>query len=131
MAVVTTVAKQKDFEVVLESIGTVSALSTVDVKPQINSVVTQVHIRRDSSSRQAMSFSRWTHAMTKPIWQRPRHSWPRTPALLADAQRQLARSKDLVSRQSHFPKNAVDTNQAQVDSQQANLLADRAAVDAA
>ena len=51
-------------------------------------------------------------------------------AALADAQRQLARSKDLLA-QNFISQGAVDTNQALVDSQQAVVAADRAAIDAA
>jgi RND family efflux transporter MFP subunit len=51
-------------------------------------------------------------------------------AVLDDAQRQLARSRDLLSK-SFISQGALDTAQAQVDSQMANLVADRAALDAA
>jgi RND family efflux transporter MFP subunit len=51
-------------------------------------------------------------------------------AVLADAQRQLARSKDLVAK-NFISQGALDSIQAQVDAQLANLVADRAALDAA
>jgi RND family efflux transporter MFP subunit len=51
-------------------------------------------------------------------------------AVLADAQRQLARSRDLLA-QGFISQGALDSNQAQVDAQLANLVADRAALDAA
>lgn len=130
VAVVTTVAKQKDFEVVLESIGTVSALSTVDVKPQINSVVTQVHIREGQFVKTGDVLFTLDARNDEANLAKAKAQLTKDSALLADAQRQLARSKDLVSK-NFISQGAVDTNQAQVDSQQANLLADRAAVDAA
>ena len=130
VAVVTTVAKQKDFEVVLESIGTVSALSTVDVKPQINSVVTQVHIREGQFVKTGDVLFTLDARNDEANLAKAKAQLAKDSALLADAQRQLARSKDLVSK-NFISQGAVDTNQAQVDSQQANLLADRAAVDAA
>ena len=49
---------------------------------------------------------------------------------LADAGRQLARSKQLVA-QNFVSQGAVDTAQASVDSQTAAVAADRAAIDAA
>ncbi|MDQ6629293.1 MAG: efflux RND transporter periplasmic adaptor subunit, partial [Pseudomonadota bacterium] len=51
-------------------------------------------------------------------------------ASLADAQRQLARSRDLMA-QNFISQGAVDTNQTLVDSQQAVIASDRAAIQAA
>jgi len=51
-------------------------------------------------------------------------------AVLTDAQRQLARSRDLLA-QGFISQGALDSSQAQVDAQLANLVADRAALDAA
>jgi RND family efflux transporter MFP subunit len=51
-------------------------------------------------------------------------------ASLADAQRQLTRSRELLA-QNFISQGAVDTNQSVVDSQQAVVTADRAAIDAA
>jgi RND family efflux transporter MFP subunit len=50
--------------------------------------------------------------------------------VLADAQRQLARSRDLMAK-NFISQGALDSSQAQVDAQAANLVADRAALDAA
>ena len=55
---------------------------------------------------------------------------PKDLAALADAQRQLARSKDLFA-QNFISQGAVDTNQTLVDSQQAVVASDRAAIEAA
>ena len=49
---------------------------------------------------------------------------------LADAQRQLTRSRELLA-QNFVSQGAVDTNQALVDAQKAAVNADRAAVEAA
>ena len=51
-------------------------------------------------------------------------------AALADAQRQLARSRDLMA-QNFISQGAVDTNQTLVDSQQAVVASDQAAIQAA
>ena len=50
-------------------------------------------------------------------------------ATLADARRQLERSRDLLARNFVSP-SAVDTAQANVDAQQAAVQADQAAIDA-
>ncbi len=51
-------------------------------------------------------------------------------ATLADYQRQLVRSKDLVSKK-FVAQSAADTSQTQVDTQQAVIASDKAAVNAA
>ena len=51
-------------------------------------------------------------------------------AALADAERQLARSKDLFA-QNFISQGAVDTNQTLVDSARAVVAADRAAIESA
>jgi len=38
-------AQKRDVDVTLEATGTVSALNSVDIRPQVSSVITQVHIR--------------------------------------------------------------------------------------
>ncbi|MFO1262730.1 MAG: efflux RND transporter periplasmic adaptor subunit [Rhodoferax sp.] len=126
----TVAAEQKDFEVVLEAVGTVSAISSIDVKPQINSVVTQVHVKEGQFVKRGEVLVTLDSRNDEANLAKAKAQLAKDSALLADAQRQLVRSKDLVSK-NFISQGAVDTNQAQVDSQQANLLSDRAAVDAA
>jgi multidrug efflux pump subunit AcrA (membrane-fusion protein) len=38
-------AAARDFSVVLEASGTVAALSSIDVKPQVSAQVLQVHVK--------------------------------------------------------------------------------------
>lgn len=130
VAVTTVAAEQKDFEVVLEAVGTVSAISSIDVKPQINSVVTQVHVKEGQFVKRGEVLVTLDSRNDEANLAKAKAQLAKDSALLADAQRQLVRSKDLVSK-NFISQGAVDTNQAQVDSQQANLLSDRAAVDAA
>jgi RND family efflux transporter MFP subunit len=118
VAVTTYQAKQRDFEVALNAIGTVTPLSSVDVKPQTTSLVTRVHVKEGQFVKDEANVSKVRAQMTK------------DEAVLADAQRQLARSRDLLA-QSFVSQGALDSSQAQVDAQLANLVADRAALDAA
>ena len=61
---------------------------------------------------------------------RLRAQMARDEAALADAQRQLTRSRELLE-QKFVSQGAVDTNQSQVDAQTALVASDRAAVEAA
>ena len=130
VSVTTVVAKKRDFDVKLDAIGTVTAMSSVDVKPQVSSVVTQVHVKEGQFVKKGEVLFTLDTRPDEANVAKVRAQLAKDEALLADAQRQLARSKDLVSK-NFISQGAVDTNQAQVDAQQANLLADKAALDAA
>ena len=130
ISVTTTIAKQRDFDVALEAIGTVTPLSSVDVKPQINSVVTQVHVKEGQFVKAGDLLFTLDARPDVANVAKVRAQMVKDQAVLDDAQRQLARSRDLMAK-SFISQGALDTAQAQVDSQMANLVADRAALDAA
>ena len=79
--------------------------------------------------RGASCCSPWTRAPPKPRW-RGAGEDGQDQASLADAQRQLARSRELLA-QGFVSQGAVDTNQAQFEAAQALVAADRAAIEAA
>jgi len=130
VAVTTVLAKRRDFEVLLDAVGTVSALSVVEVKPQTSSVVAQVHAREGQYVRAGDVLFTLDARNDQANLAKAKAHLAKDSALLADAQRQLARSTDLVSR-GFVSQGAVETSQAQVEAQQASVLADRAAVDGA
>src|SRR5216117_2851976 len=45
VSVTTVRADKRDYEIQLEATGTVTALNSVDVKPQVSSIINKVHIR--------------------------------------------------------------------------------------
>jgi RND family efflux transporter MFP subunit len=130
IAVTTAVAKVRDFEVRLEAIGTVTAMSSVDVKPQTNSVVTRVHVQEGQYVKAGDLLFTLDPRPDEANVAKMRAQMVKDEAVLADAQRQLARSRDLMAK-NFISQGALDTSQAQVDAQRANLLADRAALEAA
>jgi len=130
ISVTTSVAKQRDFDVMLEAIGTVTALSSVDVKPQTNSVVTRVHIQEGQFVKAGDLLFTLDPRPDEANVAKVRAQMVKDEAVLADAQRQLARSRDLISK-NFISQGALDSTQAQVDAQLANLVADRAALEAA
>lgn len=130
ISVTTTIAKQRNFDVALEAIGTVTPLSSVDVKSQINSVITQVHVKEGQFVKAgALLFTLDARPDVANV-AKVRAQMVKDQAMLDDGQRQLARSRDLLAK-SFISQVALDTAQAQVDSQKANLVADRASLDAA
>jgi RND family efflux transporter MFP subunit len=130
IAVTTAVAVQRDFEVALEAIGTVTPLSSVDVKPQTNSLVTRVHVKEGQFVKAGELLFTLDGRADEANVAKVRAQMVKDQAVLADAQRQLARSRDLLA-QGFISQGALDSSQAQVDAQLANLVADRAALDAA
>lgn len=130
IAVTTLLARQRDFDVNLQAIGTVAAVSSVDVKPQTTSVLTRVHVQEGQFVRAGdLLFSLDARADEANV-AKARAQMAKDEAALADAQRQLARSRDLIAK-NFISQGALDTNQAQVESQLATVAADRAALNAA
>jgi len=130
VSVTTVRAERRDVPVMLDATGAVSALNSVDVKSQVASIVSKVHIREGQTVRAGeLLFTLDARAEEANVL-KAQAQVQRDQAALDDAQRQWARSKDLFSK-SFVSQGAVDTLQAQVEAQQAALAADRAALEAA
>jgi len=123
-------ALTKDVDVVLEATGTISALNSVDIRPQVSSVITQVNIREGQFVKAGQLLFTLDARNDQVNLAKARAQLARDQASLADAQRQLQRSRDLLA-QNFISQGAVDTNQTLVETQQAVVAADRAAIDAA
>ena len=114
----------------LDATGTVTALNSVEIRPQIASTITKVHIREGQFVTAGQPLFTLDARNDEVNVTKARAQLAKDLAALADAQRQLARSKDLFA-QNFISQGAVDTNQTLVDSQQAVVAADRAAIEAA
>ncbi|HUP08161.1 MAG TPA: efflux RND transporter periplasmic adaptor subunit [Caldimonas sp.] len=130
VSVTTVRAQRRDVDVVLEATGTVTALNSVDVRPQVSSTITKVHIREGQFVKEGQLLFSLDARPDEVNLAKARAQLAKDQAQLADAERQLARSKDLFA-QNFISQGAVDTNQAAVDAQKAVVAADRAAIDAA
>ncbi len=123
-------ALAKDVEVMLEATGTISALNSVDIRPQVNSVITQVNIREGQFVKAGQLLFTLDARNDEVKLATSKAQLARDQASLADAQRQLARARELLG-QGFISQVAVDTNQTLVATQQAVVTADRAAIQAA
>ena len=130
VSVTTVRAQRRDVDVVLEATGTVTALNSVDVRPQVSSTITKVHIKEGQFVAAGQLLFTLDARNDEVNVTKARAQLAKDLAALADAQRQLARSKDLFA-QNFISQGAVDTNQTLVDSQQAVVASDRAAIEAA
>jgi RND family efflux transporter MFP subunit len=129
VSVTTVAAQQRDFAVVVRATGTVAPLSTVEVKSQVSSVVTQVHVKEGDFVKAGQLLFTLDARTDEANLGKARAQLAKDQATLADARRQLERSRDLLARNFVSP-SAVDTAQANVDAQQAAVQADQAAIDA-
>lgn len=128
---VTTVpARRQDFVVVLQAIGTAAPVSSVDVKAQVTSVVTRVHVREGQFVRAGDLLFTLDSRSDEANVAKMRAQLAKDEAALADARRQLARSRELLA-QNFVSQGAVDANQTAVESQLASVEGDRAALNAA
>lgn len=130
VSVSTVSVKQRDIPVEVEATGAVAALSTVDIKPQVASIITRVHVKEGQFVRKGEPLFSLDSRNDEANLSKARAQLQKDEATLADAQRQLARSRDLLSK-GFISQGQVDTTQAQVDTASASTASDRAAIDAA
>ena len=108
--------QKRDVDVMLDATGTVTALNSVDVRPQIASTITKVHIREGQFVTAGQPLFTLDARNDEVNVTKARAQLAKDQAALADAQRQLARSQDLFA-QNFISQGAVDTNQTLVDAQ--------------
>jgi len=130
ISVTTVVVQKKDVDVMLEATGTVTALNSVDIRPQIASTITKVQIKEGQFVSAGQPLFVLDARNDEVNVTKARAQLAKDQAALADAERQLARSKDLFA-QNFISQGAVDTNQTLVDSARAVVAADRAAIESA
>jgi RND family efflux transporter MFP subunit len=130
VAVTTVPARRQDFTIVLQAIGTVAPISSVDVKPQATSVVTHVHVKEGQFVKPGDLLFTLDSRADQANVDKMRAQVAKDEAALADARRQLARSRELLA-QNFVSQGAVDTNLTAVQSQTAAVEGDRAALNAA
>lgn len=128
--VATVLAKRMDVPVRLDANGNVSSLNSVDVRPQVSNLIAKVHIREGQFVKAGDLLFTLDDRADRVNLQKAEAQLAKDQATLADAERQLVRSRELLSK-GFISQSAVDTVQTQVESARATLRADKAAIDAA
>lgn len=128
--VMTVVAKQMSIPVRLEANGYVSSLNSVDIRPQITNTIAKVHIKEGQFVKAGDMLFTLDDRAERVNLQKAEAQLAKDRASLADLERQLARSKDLLAK-GFISQSATDTVQSQVDAQRALVQSDKAAVEAA
>jgi RND family efflux transporter MFP subunit len=129
VTVTTVKVQQRDMPVTLKATGTVTALTSVDVRAQITSTIDKVHFTEGQFVKAGQLLFTLDTRADEANLAKARAQLTKDNAALADARRQLERSKQLFN-QNFVSQGAVDTSQAQVDSFVATIAADQAAIDA-
>jgi RND family efflux transporter MFP subunit len=128
---VTTVrAVLRDFPVLIKATGTVTPLTSVDVRAQVTSIVKQVHFKEGQFVKAGTLLFTLDSRTDEANLAKARAQLAKDQAALADAKRQLARAQQLLA-QNFIAQGALDTAQTQVEAQLATVAADQAAIEAA
>ncbi|BBB59222.1 hemolysin D [Undibacterium sp. KW1] len=130
VTVSTIIAQKRDYDVRITANGVVTALNTVDIRPQVSSTIAKVHIKEGQFVKAGDVLFTLDSRVDEVNLAKAQAQLDKDLASLADYQRQLARNKDLVSKK-FVAQSVADTSQTQVDAQQAVIASDKAAVNAA
>lgn len=125
---VTTVKAQKiDLPRQLKVSGTVAALTSVDVKAQLSSQVSKVHIREGQFVKAGELLFTLDARTDEANTVKARAQLAKDQVALADARRQFARTQQLFA-QNFLSQGALDASQTLVESQIAAVAASQAGV---
>jgi RND family efflux transporter MFP subunit len=130
VSITTVVARRRDVPVLLEATGSAVPVSSVELRAQMTSVITRVHVKEGQFVRAGEPLFTLDARADEANVARLSAQLARNQAALADAQRQLARSRELQA-QNFVSQGAVDSSQTLVEANTAAVAADRAAIDAA
>lgn len=110
--------------------GQVTPLQLVEVRPQLAGQVKQVLIREGQQVKAGQPLFLLEDGSERAALEKARAQKARNEALLAEAQRTLARNRSLL-QQNYVAPSAVDSAASEVDSLKAAIAADSAAIRAA
>ena len=123
-------AQRQDVPVTVRVNGSVVALSSVELRPQITNTVREVHVREGQFVKAGELLFTLDDRTDQANLARARAQQQKDEATLADLERQYRRSQELVA-QNFIARSAADATLSQLDAQRAAVAADRAAVQAA
>lgn len=129
VTVTTLRAAKRDMSVTLKASGTVTPLSSVDLRAQMSGTVSKIHVRDGQFVRMGELLITLDARNEEANVAKARAQLAKDEAALADAKRQYARAQQLFA-QNFISQGALDTSLSQLEAQTAALAADQAALDA-
>lgn len=125
--VVTFLSAAEDVPVSVEAQGSVVALDQVDLRPQVASTIRELHIHEGQEVKAGQLLVTLDGRADVARVDQSSAQLAQTEAQLKDAERNLARNKELL-RQAFISQSAVDSAQSNVDALRASVAATRAAL---
>ena len=129
VTVTTVKAQKRELPVTLKATGTVTPLTSVDLRAQATSTISKVHFNDGQFVKAGQLLFTLDSRTDEANLAKAKAQLAKDNAGLADARRQYERAKQLFS-QNFISQGAVDTSLAQVESLTATVAADQAAIDA-
>jgi RND family efflux transporter MFP subunit len=126
--VVSSVVTTADISVKLNANGTVAALQSVDIRPQLSATIKTVHVREGQFVKQGERLFSLDVRSEDANLGKAEAQQVKGRADLANAERNLERQRELF-RQKFISQTALDTVQNQVDGLRAQTAIDSAAVE--
>jgi RND family efflux transporter MFP subunit len=120
-------AQQRDMPVTVEASGTVVALDTVEVRPQLSGTIAEVLVRDGQFVQRGQPLFRLDVRAERANADRARAQLLRDQAALADLERQWKRTQELRA-QNFIAQAAADTVLSNLESQRAAVSASQAAL---
>jgi len=130
VTVSTVKAQKRDLPVTLQITGSVTPLSSVDLRSQVTSTVAKIHLADGQFVKAGQLLFTLDSRTDEANLAKAKAQLAKDQATLADAKRQFERAKQLFA-QNFISQGAVDTAQTVMESAAATTLADQAAIDAA
>lgn len=127
--VVTALVESRDVPVRLRANGTVVALQSVDIRPQVTSIVRTVHIREGQSVQAGELLFTLDSRADEANLRKALAQVEKDKADLANALRDYERQKELFA-QKFISQSALDAAQNRVDTLRGQLAVDQAAAEA-
>jgi RND family efflux transporter MFP subunit len=121
------VAQQKDVAIIVRANGYVSALNTVDVRPQTQNIVRQVHVVEGQDVRAGQLLFTLDQRSDTSAVDRARAQVARGRADLVEAESALRRNEELASK-NFVSAAVVDTARSKVEALRGTLQADEATI---
>ncbi|WP_028452467.1 efflux RND transporter periplasmic adaptor subunit [Chitinilyticum aquatile] len=122
--------ERRDLPVLLQAEGHVSALNTVEIRPQVTSLIRTIHFREGAAITKGQLLFTLESADDEAQLNRARAQARQIEAQLREAEKNLTRTRELAAAR-FLSDSAVDTAASKVDALQAQLAAARADIAAA
>lgn len=123
------IAEQKSIPVTLNVNGNVSAINTVDVRPQIQNIVRAIHVSEGQEVRAGQLLFTLDARSDSSAVEKAQAQLAKDRADLTDAEAALKRNQDLLAR-NFVSQAVVDTARSRAEAARSALRADQASIEA-